>query len=262
MKHIIHTAICAGVLGLAGCSKDAPPLPTQPAPIPAVAACDALGATTGLSILSGAACTNVDRAPVVKLNMAGANGGSCTGTIVAPRIVLTAAHCLDEGVTTVRVWLGSGPEIDAESFTFYPNFQFNNPSSFDVGVVRVGEDLPRTPMPILTSRDAQVGEAAIIAGWGRDEFSASASLRAGSTLISAVSAAVLRTIFAPPSASVCQGDSGGPILLNQGGAWAIAGITSATTGNPCNQGESIYQAVRHPAVRDFILEHVPGIGQR
>jgi hypothetical protein len=263
MRYILKVAICAVVLGVAGCSKDAPPLPTQPAPIPAASACDALGATTGLSILSGAAC-DVSRSAVVRLNMRDANnlGGACTGTIVAPRVVLTAAHCLDEGVTTVRVWLGSGPEIDAESFTFFPNFQFNNPSSFDVGVVRVGEDLPRTPMPILTSRDAQVGEAAIIAGWGRDELSASASLRAGSTLISAVSAAVLRTIFAPPSASVCQGDSGGPILLNQGGAWAIAGITSATTGNPCNQGESIYQAVRHQAVRDFILEHVPGIGQR
>jgi hypothetical protein len=251
-------------LTLAGCSKELAPLPTQPAPIPAASACDALGATAGLPILNGAAC-DAGRSPVVRLNMRGANNtvlGGCTGTIVATRTVLTAAHCLDEGVTSVRVWLGSGPEIEAESFTYFPNYVFNNPSSFDVGVVRVGEDLPRGPMPILTSRDAQVGETAILAGWGRDQNNESTSLRAGSTTISAVSASVLQTIFAPPSASVCSGDSGGPILLNQGGTWTIAGITSATSANVCNTGTNFYQAIRHPAMTSFILEHVPGIGQR
>jgi hypothetical protein len=262
MRHVLHAAVCVAAVALGGCSKELAPLPTQPAPIPAATACEALGAVSGIPILNGATC-DAGRSPVVRLNMRDANnlGGSCTGTIVAPRVVLTAAHCLDEGVTAVRVWLGSGPEIEAESFTFFPGYQFNV-SGFDVGVVRVPEDLPRAPMSILTSRDAQVGEAAILAGWGRDENSASASLRAGSTTISQVSATLLQTIFAPPSASVCQGDSGGPILLNQGGAWTIAGITSATSANVCNTGNNFYQAIRHPAMTGFILEQVPGIGQR
>ncbi|CAN5519173.1 hypothetical protein BH23ACI1_BH23ACI1_13850 [soil metagenome] len=42
----------------------------------------------------------------------------------------------------------------------------------------------------------------------------------------------------------------------------IAGITSATSANECNTGTNFYQSVRHPAMRAFILEQVPEVGQR
>ncbi len=250
---------------LVGCSGgDGPSTPTAAAPIPAAETCNSLGsATPSIGILNGAACP-VERSSVVKLNLRNAAGdalGGCSGTVVAPRIVLTAAHCLDEGVGVVRVWPGTGPEIVAESFVFYPGFQFNQ-SGFDVGLVFLGEDVPRSPVAILTSRDGRVGEPAIIAGWGRDQNDTSAFLRAGSTTLSGVTSDVLRTIYAPPSSSVCQGDSGGPILLSEGGTWSIGGITSATSASTCNTGTNLYQAVRHPPVRDFIRQHAPGVIER
>jgi hypothetical protein len=259
---------CAALVILAACGGGSGgPTPTNPAPIPGVDACNSLGgtaSTAGTAILNGAECS-ADRSSVILLNLRTANGsaaGACTGTIVAPRVVLTAAHCLDQGVAIARVWLGSGPEIDAESFAFFPNYQFNTPGTFDVGVVVVGEDLPRTPIPVLLSRDGKVGETAILAGWGRDQNNATATLRAGSTTLSAVNAELLQTIFAPPSSSVCSGDSGGPILLSEGGTWTVGGITSATSQSACNTGTNFYQAVRHPSVGNFILEHVPGVAQR
>lgn len=261
--------VSAALVALAACGGgggNTPTTPAAPAPIPAVDACNLLGgtaATSGLSILNGSACS-ADRSSVVLLNLRGIGaGGQCTGTVVGPRAILTAAHCLDDGVSEVRVWLGPpNPEIVAASFVLYPGYVFNRPDVYDVGVIFMNEDLPRNPVPILTSRDARSGETAIIAGWGRDQFDAGATLRAGSTTLSAVGASLLETLYRPPSSSVCSGDSGGPILLQEGGVWTIAGITSATSNNVCNEGTNFYQAVRQPSVRAFILQHVPGIPQR
>lgn len=244
-----------------------PAAPSVAAPIPAADACAALAqVSAGVAIYNGAECSAAGT-PVVKLNLRSADGsglGGCTGTIIGPRKVLTAAHCLDEGVGLVRVWLGvtGEAEIDAQSFVHWPNYTFNSPSSFDVGVITMAQDLPRQPMSILTSRAGSVGESAIIAGWGRDQNSVTTVLRAGSTVLSAVSSTYLQTAFAPPSSSVCSGDSGGPIFLKQGGIWTLAGITSATSGTACNEGTNFYQAVFNPSVRDFILQHAPATGLR
>lgn len=265
----MRSALCAvlGALVLsAACGGGSSPAPTSPTtPVPTVDACAALGGTSsGLAILGGGVCGAANSA-VVRVNLKGVGGGSvgiCSGTVIAPRAVLTAAHCLDEDVASAQIWLGSGAEIVASSHHFYPGFVFNAPNTFDVGVLLFAQDIPRTPLPLLTSREGRVGETAVVAGWGRDEADVTTNLKAGATTISAVNSAYLQTVFAPPAASVCSGDSGGPILLSEGGRWTIGGVTSATSSSACNTGTNFYQAVFNANVKAFILQFVPGANQR
>ena len=259
-------AVVAAVAVCAACGGAPLPVPTAPTPpvsLPSGGPCGALGPLGVVPILNGTACSP-DTSAVVLVNARDRDGfaaGACSGTVIAPRRVLTAAHCLTDAAL-IRVWLGSGDELVARSFTSHPDYRGSGTSPVDVAVIVMDQDLPRVPIPLLLSRDARVGEAAVIAGWGRDLNNVPATLRGGVTTVTRVSATLLETIFASNVSSVCSGDSGGPLLLLQDGVWAIAGVISATSESACNTGTNFYVNVRNPAISSFIVSEAPDAVQR
>jgi secreted trypsin-like serine protease len=190
--------------------------------------------------------------------------GVCTGEIIAPRWVLTAAHCTSAGVEVRSGQVDRGaaaPARASEVFT-HPAYDAKSGRN-DVGLIHLQVALASRPVPLMTRAESAAllreGARAVIAGWGRR----SASMPFSDRLI--VSDVELRSLrredgriaYFDPASGPCGGDSGGPMLLARpDGTWVLAGVASRVVGNLCERGGGVGLYVDVTAVLDFIEGHV------
>ena len=84
----------------------------------------------------------------------------CTGTLIAPRVFLTAGHCVGDGATAARVWFESNM-TDVEDYPYggvyaiegtpipHPDYLWEGGDPHDIGVVILNKpvDIPTATLP-------------------------------------------------------------------------------------------------------------------
>jgi secreted trypsin-like serine protease len=241
--------------------------------------------TAGASVVGGQPAS-IAEFPSVAYIVAGQGYGvfGCTGSVVAPRLVLTAGHCVDNvfslgkwriedfHVTTGVADNSNPPSTDVSQVTAAIPYSGFDPFTLhgDAGLLVLAQPVAAPPIP-LASPAAPVplapGTPLQIAGWGltgAENYPPPTVLRTG-TIATVSSGYCARNSGLPYSpslqicgadllvrkAAICSGDSGGAALVSRpDGTKVEVGIASAS-GLGCGPTEpNIFTRVE--AISDWI----------
>jgi hypothetical protein len=226
------------------------------------AAADDGAASSSPAIVGGVPSDERGDAVVMLVHpLGGSRATECSGTMLAPNLVLTARHCVVQTASIVDCSRGGGsPSTPFEPSSILVFGGRTRPTSDDVASAARGKELLFEPSPTLCDDDLALvlldravanatiapvrlasqprqGELVTLVGWGSTggtDLPDVKQQRADVPIVAIESPAEFIVGEGP-----CEGDSGGPALSDSG---AVIGVLSRGDVDGCTNTTSVYTA--------------------
>jgi len=205
-----------------------------------------------------------------------ADGIFCGGTVVAPRVILTAGHCVqgttadqfDVVVGRTRLSRSSdGERVGVSQIVRAPGWNSSTLVN-DAALVQLDAPVSVTPLALAGAGDAAreaTGQSVIVSGWGATSEGGNVSDTLKYVRLTVRSTSKCNALFGNINGSrqlcvgssragedSCQGDSGGPLFFGDGAAARLVGIVSF--GDGCGRQDTPGVYTRVSAYTSWITE--------
>jgi secreted trypsin-like serine protease len=182
------------------------------------------------------------------VTIVGSRGNFCTGSVIAPGLVLTVAHCVQPGADYKILQYGPDktPQLqDVKSVAIHPGFRMEamlaHRATADVALLHLARPAAGKTPALLGAPQLPiaVGAKFTIAGVGvtvRGDGKSAGTIRSAA-LITTGKPGTLQIRLVDPvgmgareGLGACTGDSGSPVFEDEQGVAAIVGLVSWSTG--------------------------------
>lgn len=165
----------------------------------------------------------------------------CTGTLIAPDVVLTAAHCVNKIQASEQLDVNFADRTEAvqsivihPQYTLFSNksflgFQIRNGGENDIALIFL-KNRPSTYVPALlpdASLSTLNGLMTLVVGYGKIDHNTSSPQGKLRWAVATLREAGSSRLLIVGGQTTCQGDSGGPSYANQkGNRLVVVGVHS------------------------------------